>query len=102
MHTQARLPEFSDILEASQRLENRAVRTPLVRSDVLDELTGGRIFFKPECLQRTGSFKFRGAWNYISRLSREANAGGVVASTHWLLVIDPLEISYCATSDLFM
>lgn len=79
MQTQTRLPEFSDILEASQRLENRAVRTPLVRSDVLDEITGGRIFLKPECLQRTGSFKFRGAWNYISRLSREANAGGVVA-----------------------
>ncbi len=79
MQTQARLPEFSDILEAFQRLENWAVRTQLVRSDVLDELTGGRIFLKPECLQRTGSFKFRGAWNYISRLSREANAGGVVA-----------------------
>ncbi len=72
-------PEFSDILEAAQRLEAMAVRTPLMRSDVLDELTGGRIFLKPECLQRTGSFKFRGAWNFISRLSKENNAGGVVA-----------------------
>lgn len=72
-------PEFSDILDAAQRLEAMAVRTPLLRSDVLDELTGGRIFLKAECLQRTGSFKFRGAWNFISRLSKEHNAGGVVA-----------------------
>jgi threonine dehydratase len=42
MLTDQKMPEFSDILEASQRLENHAVRTPLVRSDVLDELTGGR------------------------------------------------------------
>ena len=79
MLTDQKMPEFSDILEASQRLESYAVRTPLVRSDVLDEITGGRVFLKPECLQRTGSFKFRGAWNFISRLSAQANTGGVVA-----------------------
>ncbi len=73
------VPEFSDIVEASQRLEGRAVRTQLVRSDVLDEMTGGKIFLKPECLQRTGSFKFRGAWNFISRLNPKDNGGGVVA-----------------------
>ncbi|MEO9877194.1 MAG: threonine/serine dehydratase [Anderseniella sp.] len=76
---QFKTPEFSDIVEASQRLKGRAVRTPLVRSDVLDEMTGGRIFLKPECLQRTGSFKFRGAWNFISRLNARDNSGGVVA-----------------------
>jgi len=76
---QFKAPEFSDIVEASQRLKGRAVRTPLVRSDVLDEMTGGRIFLKPECLQRTGSFKFRGAWNFISRLNARDNSGGVVA-----------------------
>ncbi|NNJ77124.1 MAG: threonine/serine dehydratase, partial [Anderseniella sp.] len=76
---QLKMPEFSDIVEASQRLKGRAVRTPLVRSDVLDEMTGGRIFLKPECLQRTGSFKFRGAWNFISRLNARDNSGGVVA-----------------------
>jgi len=80
MITPARqVPEFSDIVEASQRLEGRAVRTQLVRSDVLDEMTGGKIFLKPECLQRTGSFKFRGAWNFISRLNPKDNGGGVVA-----------------------
>lgn len=72
-------PQFSDIVEASQRLKGHAVRTALVRSDVLDEITGGRIFLKPECLQRTGSFKFRGAWNFISRLNARDNSGGVVA-----------------------
>jgi threonine dehydratase len=76
---QFKTPEFSDIVEASQRLKGRAVRTPLMRSDVLDEMTGGRIFLKPECLQRTGSFKFRGAWNFISRLNARDNSGGVVA-----------------------
>ncbi len=76
---QLKMPEFSDIVEASQRLKGRAVRTSLVRSDVLDEMTGGRIFLKPECLQRTGSFKFRGAWNFISRLNARDNSGGVVA-----------------------
>ncbi len=76
---QLKAPDFSDIVEASQRLKGRAVRTALVRSDVLDEITGGRIFLKPECLQRTGSFKFRGAWNFISRLNARDNSGGVVA-----------------------
>ena len=76
---QLKMPEFSDIVEASQRLQGRSVRTPLMRSDVLDEMAGGRIFLKPECLQRTGSFKFRGAWNFISRLNARDNSGGVVA-----------------------
>jgi threonine dehydratase len=79
IHAARQTPDFSDIVEASQRLEGRAVRTPLVRSDVLDEMTGGQIFLKPECLQRTGSFKFRGAWNFISRLNAQDNRGGVVA-----------------------
>ena len=79
METYNKTPEFSDILEASQRLEGYAVKTPLVRSDVLDTLVGGRVYLKPECLQKTGSFKFRGAWNFISRLNRETNEGGVVA-----------------------
>jgi threonine dehydratase len=78
-NVQLKTPEFNDIVEASQRLEGRAVRTPIIRSDVLDTLTGGRIFLKPECLQRTGSFKFRGAWNFISRLNATDNSGGVVA-----------------------
>ena len=73
------LPAISDIRLAAERLAGRAVRTPLLASDVLDELTGARIFIKPECLQKTGSFKFRGAYNAISSLSEAERAFGVVA-----------------------
>lgn len=73
------LPTIDDILSAAERLAPVAVRTPLLRSAKLDELTGGRIFLKPEPLQRTGSFKFRGAYNRISRLGEEQKVGGVVA-----------------------
>jgi threonine dehydratase len=55
------------------------VRTPLLESPALNELTGGRVLLKAECLQRTGSFKFRGAWNKISQLDPKLNRGGVVA-----------------------
>ncbi len=73
------LPTIDDILSAAERLAPVAVRTPLIRSPKLDELTGGRVFLKPEPLQRTGSFKFRGAYNRISRLGEEQRIGGVVA-----------------------
>jgi threonine dehydratase len=56
-----------------------AVKTPLLRCDALDEAAGGRVFVKAECLQRTGSFKFRGAYNRISRLTPEERRAGVVA-----------------------
>ncbi|MFC3713597.1 threonine/serine dehydratase [Sphingoaurantiacus capsulatus] len=55
------------------------MRTPLLRSDALDALTGGKIFIKPENLQRTGSFKFRGAYNRLSAMNAAERAGGVVA-----------------------
>ena len=55
------------------------MRTPLLRNDAFDAATGGRIFVKPECLQRTGSFKFRGAYNRLSAMSATERAGGVVA-----------------------
>lgn len=61
------------------RIRGEAVRTPLLRSDSLDARTGGRVFIKPECLQRTGSFKFRGAYNRLSALTAAERAGGVVA-----------------------
>lgn len=73
------LPTITDIETAAERLKGQAVRTPLVESPKLNEITGGRILVKAECLQRTGSFKFRGAWNMISQLSRETAPGGVVA-----------------------
>lgn len=70
------LPDFSDIEAAAGRLKGEAVETPLLESAGLNALAGGRVLVKAECLQRTGSFKFRGAWNLISQLQ---GAGGVVA-----------------------
>lgn len=67
------------VRDAAQRLEGIAVRTKLIENDILNARTGGRIFVKPECLQRTGSFKIRGAYNCISRLSDEEKKRGVVA-----------------------
>lgn len=72
-------PTIADVLEARERLRGFAVATPLIESPALNALAGGRVLIKAECLQRTGSFKFRGAWNCISRLSPEHAKGGVVA-----------------------
>jgi threonine dehydratase len=77
--TDIKLPTAADIEDAALALKGVAVRTPLLRSDALDEATGGKVFLKPEVLQRTGSFKFRGAYNRISRLTPEERKGGVVA-----------------------
>lgn len=73
------LPTTADVDAAAARLKGVAVRTPLVFSPVLSERTGARVFLKPETLQRTGSFKFRGAYNRISQIPPEARAAGVVA-----------------------
>ena len=73
------LPVFEDVLAAAQRLDGLAVKTPVIESLWLNDIAGGRVFIKPECLQRTGSFKFRGAWNFISQLDSEKHSGGVVA-----------------------
>lgn len=56
-----------------------AVRTPLLRSVRLDLLTGGKVWLKAECLQRTGSFKFRGAYNRLSAMTEAERHAGVVA-----------------------
>ena len=74
-----RLPSFADVEDAARLLEGVAVRTPLLRSDALDEAAGGRVFVKAECLQRTGSFKIRGAYNRLARLTAEERPRGVVA-----------------------
>lgn len=74
------LPVASTDIDAAARvLAPYAVRTPLLSSPALDALTGGRIFLKPEVLQRTGSFKFRGAFNKLSSIPQSARGGGVVA-----------------------
>jgi threonine dehydratase len=73
------LPTAADVDVAARRLAGVALRTPLISSPVLDAVTGGRVFLKAETLQRTGSFKFRGAYNRLSALPDSARAGGVVA-----------------------
>ncbi len=72
-------PAFSDIQAAAKRIAPYAVRTPLVESPALNALTGGRVFLKLETLQRTGSFKFRGACNRLALIPRDQRANGVVA-----------------------
>jgi threonine dehydratase len=69
----------ADIFAASETLKPFAVRTPLLSSPALDEATGAHVFLKPELLQRTGSFKFRGAYNKLASIPAAARAGGVVA-----------------------
>jgi len=75
----AALPTSADVDAAAQRLAGVALRTPLISSPVLDQAIGGRIFLKAETLQRTGSFKFRGAYNKLSALPQDSRQGGVVA-----------------------
>ena len=70
---------FEDVQDAARRLDGHAVVTPLLRNDALDEAVGGRVFVKAECLQRTGSFKFRGAYNRLCRLTEDERPAGVVA-----------------------
>jgi threonine dehydratase len=72
-------PTAADVDAAAQKLAGVTIRTPLVNSPVLDALLGARVFLKAETLQRTGSFKFRGAYNKISSIPQDKKAGGVVA-----------------------
>ncbi|HCO99940.1 MAG TPA: pyridoxal-5'-phosphate-dependent protein, partial [Rhodospirillaceae bacterium] len=74
-----RTPTFAGIEVAAQRLSGVAIRTPLIENPELNARTGGRILLKPEVLQRTGSFKFRGAYNFLSQIAPDARAHGVVA-----------------------
>ena len=73
------LPTAADVDAAAIRIAGVAIRTPLINSPVLDALLGARVFLKAETLQRTGSFKFRGAYNKISSIPNDKRAGGVVA-----------------------
>jgi len=69
----------ADIDAAAETIAPVAVRTPLLNSATLDERVGARVFLKPEVLQRTGSFKFRGAYNKLSSIPRDRRVAGVVA-----------------------
>jgi threonine dehydratase len=72
-------PSAADIEAAANRLAGIAVRTPLINAPVLDERLGAQVFLKAETLQRTGSFKFRGAYNKVSSIPAERRRAGVVA-----------------------
>ena len=67
------------IRAAAARLKGHARVTPLLNSPFLDKIAGRRVWVKPECLQRTGSFKFRGGWSALSALDPETRARGVIA-----------------------
>ena len=71
-------PTFNDVAEAAVRIAPHVVHTPMLRSPILDQLTGGTILLKAEPLQRTGSFKFRGATNAVLQLSEAQQKAGVV------------------------
>jgi len=73
------LPQITDVEAAAERLAGYARVTPILESPRLNEHLGGRLLIKPECLQRTGSFKFRGAFNKISQIPDEDRSKGVVA-----------------------
>ena len=73
------LPDFSDVQAAAKRIAPYAIRTPLVESWQLNALTGGRVFLKLEILQRTGSFKFRGATNRLAMIPQGQRGNGEVA-----------------------
>src|ERR1700743_3423273 len=69
----------ADIDAAASAIAPFAVRTPLLSPPVLSDRVGARVFLKPEILQRTGSFKFRGAFNKLSSIPANARSSGVVA-----------------------
>lgn len=73
------LPTAADVADAARLIGPMIWRTPLVNSPELDAITGGRVFLKIESLQRTGSFKFRGAYNRLARIAESQRAAGVVA-----------------------
>ncbi len=72
------LPTHDDVAAAARRISGRIVRTPMLRNALLDQLTGGTVLVKAEVLQRTGSFKLRGATNAALQLSAAEGRAGVV------------------------
>lgn len=86
-------PTASSIAQAQKRIAGYAVRTPILENDTLNQLVGGRVFIKPENLQRSGSFKLRGALNRALQLSPAEREGGIVA---WSSGNHGLAISYVA------
>ncbi|NLB83420.1 MAG: pyridoxal-phosphate dependent enzyme [Synergistaceae bacterium] len=76
-----RIVGLSDIQKAAERIAGKVRHTPILRGDKLDSLVGAEVYFKPENLQITGSFKIRGATNKILSLSEEDRMKGIIASS---------------------
>ena len=75
------LPTYDDVERAAAIIASESVTTPLIESHLLNERLNARVFLKAECLQRTGSFKFRGAFNALSRLSDSVRETGLLATS---------------------
>lgn len=73
------LPDWADVVAASERLAGHALRTPVLRSPAMDAWVGAQVVFKCENLQRTGAFKFRGAFNALARFDAGQRQRGAVA-----------------------
>lgn len=73
------LPTIDDVESAAKRLAGRTFPTPLVRNDSIDNIIGAKVWFKPECTQKVGAFKYRGAYNRLVQLTEEERKVGVVA-----------------------
>jgi threonine dehydratase len=73
------LPTYDDVIAAAARLEGHAHRTPVLRSSTANERWGAEFFFKCENFQRMGAFKFRGAFNALSKFDATQRKGGVIA-----------------------
>ena len=78
LQLQHELPTFDDVANTAATIAGVAHRTPALTSRFVDERTGARVFFKCENLQRAGAFKFRSAYNALSRLSPDERRRGIV------------------------
>lgn len=74
-----RLPTYKDVVKAAKRLDGHAIKTKLIRSDAIDNMMGKTVWFKPECNQKVGAFKYRGGYNRLSAMNDEERRKGVVA-----------------------
>jgi threonine dehydratase len=74
-----KLPTYDDVTAAARRIEGFAHRTPVLRSATADTLLGAKLYFKCENFQRMGAFKFRGAFNALSKFTPEQKRAGVIA-----------------------
>jgi threo-3-hydroxy-L-aspartate ammonia-lyase len=73
------LPTYADVVAAAERLKGHARHTPVLRSSTLDQRLGAQVFFKCENFQRMGAFKFRGAFNALSRFDAAQRQAGAIA-----------------------